>query len=592
MIGSPAWRGDVTTDVPSPSVRRRMLDWAWNHPRWKRRMREAWGIGREAASAAGLPRPFDPPEWKALRSIAATSDPPSPGGERVLFMSWRGWSMHLAIETVLAHAVRRRGGDPVFAYCGGRLPICDVMPVTAAPPMPCHSCREYASGAIAAAGFDSLALRDVMDVEMTVRIARKRVAGLTTVSDCERYFDQDLPLGKLVRVSVAWFLSRGSLPDTPEVVDTYRSFLVSGIVVARGLRTMLQQTGAQRLFMLNGSFFAESIMSAIAAQRKIPFTTYEKGFIHDGIVVTPQAPASRLTIPPSVWESARDMGLTVAESEEIDAYLDARRRGAGTLDNFWRNPVEDVTQIRRAMRLEPDRPLVVMFCNILWDSAVVGRDLAFPSMGDWVLGGIRWAASHPEADLLIRIHPAEVGLRNHPTRERMADHIAAHAGVLPQNVRVVQAEDPTSSYVFMDLASLGLVYTSTVGLELAARGVPVVVAADTHYRGRGFTIDPDNPGDYWAAADRLLATPPDADERARTSELARRYAALFFFRFHNVLAAVTEDGRSSPRIKVIAASDLDPGADPAMDRVVAAVLDGTFPIAPPGDRSASRAASH
>jgi hypothetical protein len=64
---------------------------------------------------------------------------------------------------------------------------------------------------------------------------------------------------------------------------------------------------------------------------------------------------------------------------------------------------------------------------------------------------------------------------------------------------------------------------------------------------------------------------------------------LFFFRFHNVLAAVTEDGRSSPRIRVTRAPELDPGGDPAMDRVVAAVMDGTFPIAPPGDLAASAA---
>jgi len=72
----------------------------------------------------------------------------------------------------------------------------------------------------------------------------------------------------------------------------------------------------------------------------------------------------------------------------------------------------------------------------------------------------------------------------------MADHIARYVPVLPTNVRVVQADDPTSSYVFMDEAMLGFVYSSTVGLELAARGVPVLVAADTHYRGRGFTFDP------------------------------------------------------------------------------------------------------
>ena len=221
-----------------------------------------------------------------------------------------------------------------------------------------------------------------------------------------------------------------------------------------------------------------------------------------------------------------------------------------------------------------------MFCNLLWDSAVLERDIGFRSMGDWVVEGIRWAGSHPEIDLVVRIHPAEVGVRNHLTRERMADHIAAHFLVLPSNVRVVEADDPTSSYVFIDEAAVGLVYSSTVGLELAARGAPVVVAADTHYRGRGFTFDPDTPPDYWAEVDRLVTTPIDDDERERIRQLARRYAFLLFFRFLNVLTAVTEDGRSRPRIRVDKASELDPGLDPAMDRLVAGILHGASTVAP------------
>lgn len=569
-------------DARDPAVRGRLLDWAWDHPRSKRRMREVWGAGREVAAKLGLPRPFDPPEWTALRAIASSSDPPQPGAERVLFMSWRGWSTHLAIETVLAHAVLRRGGAPIFAYCGGRLPICDVMPVDAAPPMPCHSCREYASGSIKAAGFDSVALHDVLDVAASVRIATRRVARLATVAQCEAYEDQGLALGRMVRVSVAWFLSRGTLSETPEVVGAYRSFLVSGIVVARGLRAILKRTSAERVFMLNGTFFAESIMSALAEQRGIPFGTYEKAFIRDGIVMTPEAPASHLMMPEGTWESARDVPLTTEESEAINQYLGARRSGANVLDNFWRARVDDVDRIRADLRLDCTRPLVVMFCNILWDSAVLGRDIAFASMGEWVRGGIRWAASHPEVDLVVRIHPAEVRLRNHPTRERMAEYIASRVPVLPSNVRVVPSADPTSSYVLMDIAAFGMVYTSTVGLELAARGVPVVVAADTHYRGRGFTIDASTREEYWADADHLLRSPPDAVERARIRELARRYAALFFFRFHNVLDAVTEDGRSRPRIRVASAEELDIGHDAALDRLVGGILAGTSVVAPAG----------
>jgi hypothetical protein len=553
-----------------PGVRARVLDWAWNHPRSKRRLREAWGIQREAAASVGLPRPFDPPEWAALRRLATTAEPSAPDAERVLFMSWRGWSTHLAIETVLAHAVRRRGGAPIFAYCGGRLPICDVMPVDAAPPMPCHSCREYAAGAIREAGFDALALHDVMDVGMSVKLARRRIAGVSSVAECEAFVDQGLPIGRLVRISVAWFLSRGTLAETPQVLETYRSFLV---------------TRPRRVFMLNGTFFAESILSALADQRGLPFGTYEKGFIRDGIVMTPGEPASHLMVPAEAWEEARTTPLTVEEAEAIDAYLDERRRGGGALDNFWREGNENASLIRRQLNLEAERPLVVMFCNILWDSAVLERDIAFPSMGDWVGAGIRWAGAHPEVDLVIRIHPAEVKLRNHPTRERMAEHITTAVADLPSNVRVIQAEDPTSSYVLMEEAAVGLVYTSTVGLELAARGVPVVVAANTHYRGRGFTLDPDTQDAYWAALDGVLGSPPDATERERARDLARRYAVLFFFRFHQVLAAVHEEGRSRPEIRVTEASELDPGRGAAMDRVVSGILDGIPPISPPGDIS-------
>jgi len=184
--------------------------------------------------------------------------------------------------------------------------------------------------------------------------------------------------------------------------------------------------------------------------------------------MTPGEPASRLMVPAGAWEQARATPLTSIEAEAIEAYLDERRHGGGALDNFRRERNEDAGLIRSRLHLETGRPLVVMFCNILWDSAVLERDIGFRSMGDWVISGIRWAQTHPEVDLVVRIHPAEVKLRNHPTRERMADHISATVPEIAANVRVIEAEDPTSSYVFMEEAAVGLVYTSTVGLELAA----------------------------------------------------------------------------------------------------------------------------
>ncbi len=124
----------------------------------------------------------------------------------------------------------------------------------------------------------------------------------------------------------------------------------------------------------------------------------------------------------------------------------------------------------------------------------------------------------------------------------------------------------------MDEACAGLVYTSTVGLEMAAMGRPVVVAGASHYRGRGFTLDPQSADTYWETVTRVVAVGMAADVPERTRERARRYAYAFFFRFHHPIHAVHEEGHSRPRVTLVAGSLLNPGSDPSLDLIVADLL--------------------
>jgi hypothetical protein len=163
----------------------------------------------------------------------------------------------------------------------------------------------------------------------------------------------------------------------------------------------------------------------------------------------------------------------------------------------------------------------------------------------------------------------------------MADHIEARFPRLPDNVRVVHAESDISSYALIAMASVGLVYTSTVGLEMAAQGIPVVCAAATHYGRRGFTVDPASADAFWQAVNSAIATPPSSAVRERTRELARRYAHLFFFRYHQFLEVVHEEGRSRPRVTAASAGELAPGRHPGLDRVVDGILTGDGPVITP-----------
>ena len=489
-----------------------------------------------------------------------------------MFVTFRGWSTHAVIETVLGHALRRRGWQPVYVTCGGRLPICDVMPVHAAPPMPCWSCAEYASSAIAAAGFDSVRLADTVDLRAAVAVARRKVAELRSVGECEGFRSDGLPIGRLVRVSVMWFLSRGTLPDTPLVLDTYRRFLISAQVVAEAFGHLLDQEHPQRLVLLNGRFFAEAVMIELAARRGIGYSTYEKGMLPNTLIVSSEGSASDVTMPTRAAETALGRRLSAAQAARLDRYLSERRQGDRSLDRLWAAPANGGAPLRQQLGLESERPIVAMFSNIAWDSAVAARDHCFRSLGDWLVAGIRWAERHPEVYLVVRLHPAEVRVTNHVSLERMADRIAVAAPRLPVNVRVIPAGSRVSSYQLMDEACVGLIYTSTVGLEMALKGRPVVVAGLTHYRGRGFTLDPQTAEEYWEAVDRLISDPPSPVASDRTRDLARRYAYAFLFEFHRPLNAVQEVGHSRPRLNLPQGSLLDPGADANLDLIVADLL--------------------
>lgn len=570
---------------PMAPVMDRLRAWSFAHPRARKLLREGWGMSRRAARTAHVPAPFKPAEFVDLDRIASTGDAATgrsepEHGPRILFLSMRGWSTHVMWEVTLAHAARLRGAVPVFATCGGRLPICDAANVHSAPPMPCFSCGEYAQDALHRAGFTPLTLKELIDLRAETAAARTRVAELSSIAACEQFTDDGLPLGRLVRISVAWFLARGTLAEDPQVLSTYRRFLVSGQIVHRAFRALLDRVSPHRIVFLNGTFFAEAILFELARQRGIPVTTYERGFTTDSIVVTADRPAAELAVDAAAWEEASMRPLTEDENVMLDRQLAERTRGERLPDNFLQDRIEGSDQLDSRLRLDRGRPLAVLFSNILWDSAVQGKDIAFPTMADWILETIAGFGDRPGWDLVVRLHPAEARLLNHRTVERMGDGIAARFPRLPANVRVVQPEDPLSSYTLMDRASMGLVYTSTAGLELATRGVPVLVAAQTHYRDRGFTDDIGDPEHYWSVIDGWIAMPIDAEETARRRELARRYAALFLLRFMQPFDLVHEASRGRPRLTYDALDALAPGHNSALDRVSETILNGSSAVAP------------
>jgi len=68
-------------------------------------------------------------------------------------------------------------------------------------------------------------------------------------------------------------------------------------------------------------------------------------------------------------------------------------------------------------------------------------------------------------------------------------------------------------------------------MEAAMNGLPVIVAGQTHYRGRGFTIDPDSWVNYFKVLGQVLENPAAHRLSRAQVERAWQYAYRFFFEY-------------------------------------------------------------
>jgi glycosyltransferase involved in cell wall biosynthesis len=423
--------------------------------------------------------------------------------------------------------------------------------------MPCRSCTAYVDASLAGHGRAPRWLGP-FDVGAWPEIDELSIGDLRAVEHA------GIPVGRLVEIPVKWFLLADAIDDDPLGPITYRHFLRSARAILDRAAALLDDVRPDQVLMLNGLFLFESMVWELCKQRRIPVVTYERGFILDSFFFARDEAAGLSNMSP-VWPEWADRPLTADESARLDTYLDDRRHGRRTADQYWRDVRFDVD----SAPAQGSRALLLT--NLVWDSAVIGQEVAFASIVDWIEATIDVFRGRPDDELVIRVHPAEVKLPGRESRETMEVAIARRVERLPPNVRVVAATDPTSSYTLMADADVGLVYSSTTGLEMALAGKPVIVAAQTHYRDKGFTVDVRSAEDFR----RTLVEALDDPERwAPDVERARRYAYLFFFRAPYVGLGVAEHIRGLVRLTATAADDLRPGASADLDRFCDRLLGG------------------
>ncbi|MEO6837521.1 MAG: hypothetical protein ABI261_04800 [Ginsengibacter sp.] len=225
------------------------------------------------------------------------------------------------------------------------------------------------------------------------------------------------------------------------------------------------------------------------------------------------------------WERVKDIPLTQKQEAALDQYLETRITHSedGLVYNFGK--LESKQETLKRFGLDPNKKTYSLFTNVLWDAASTQREIAFSNPVDWVIQTIEWFRNQSDKQLIVKIHPAEVVIgTNQPFAKIIQDKIKD----LPDNVCIIKPFEKVNSWSIYEVSDVGIVHTTTAGMELVLVEVPCIVVSKTHYREKGFTQDIHSNKEYFELLGKIDSEKIDKHFQ---KIMAKRYLYLLFIRY-------------------------------------------------------------
>ena len=279
----------------------------------------------------------------------------------------------------------------------------------------------------------------------------------------------------------------------------------------------------------NGLILEMGIVFRVARYLDIPAVTFEFNDQREQIWLAQNTSIMRQDTDYLVRERC-SLPMTDQMYERL-ADLENARRGArvwGKSKRLWQYvSAQGADVTKKALGLD-DRPVVLLAANVLGDSLTLGRNIFAESMSEWITKTVQYFAQRTDVQLVIRIHPGE---RIVPQAKSMGTVVREALPEVPGHIHLIGALDNVNTYDLIEIADLGLAYTTTVGVETAMNGIPVISCGETHYRGRGFTLDPNSWEDYFSTLEKVLSDLPTHRLTEEQTAKAWNYAYRFFFEY-------------------------------------------------------------
>lgn len=470
-------------------------------------------------------------------------------------------SQNTAFPLLASWAVRLAGVPALHFYCHAGMSRCvqgtNRLNLNASPP--CPACSAHSRNLLAHSPSREFAFR--IDDDLAGCMQGLDIEALSSLEY------RGVPLGRLVIPSARWVLRLHHIPDNEPARQILREYLLSAYRVYTEFNALLDRVTPRSLVVFNGMFFPEATARWAALQRSLRVITHEVGFhpltayFTDG-----EATAYPIHIP-------EEFQLNAGQNRRLDAYLQQRFKGNFTMAGirFW----PEMRGLDEALlqRIAQFKQLVSVFTNVVFDTSQVHANSVFPHMFAWLDQMLEIIRAYPDTLFVIRAHPDEMR-PNKASQESVRDWVDRNGVRQLPNAIFVDSQEYISSYELIQCSKFVIVYNSSIGLEAALMGAPVLCGGRARYTQYPIVFFPQTQQEYQAKADELLNT-GRINVPAEFRQNARRFLYYHLYKvslpFDKFLDAHPRPG--FVRLKDFPWQDCSPENSPTMRVVVEGILD-------------------
>lgn len=428
-------------------------------------------------------------------------------------------------------------------------------------PPPCNRCIDFSNHLVPSAFVHPLHL----DARLASRTA-ELLEGESVQNMLEWEYN-GAPLGQLCLPGVRWVLRRHHLPDDEYIRRLVIHYLSSSVSLYHHFVEYFNEQKPRALVVFNGIFFPEAIARWVARSMDIPTVTHEVGLRPMSAFFSHHEATFRQLNLPEQYQLSTEQDL------ELNEYLQARFEGKFSMAGvqFWPEMERLPDSVEKA--IDSHRQTVTVFSNVIFDTSQVHANSLFSHMFDWLKVMEDVFKTHPDTLFVLRAHPDE-DRPGKSSEEDVASWVLESRIEDASNVVFISPADRISSYELIRRSKFIMIYNSSIGLEAAIMGAPVLAAARSRFTHEPTVFYPDSRQEYMASLHTLLGQEA-IDVPASFAETARKLMYYELFQGSLDLSRFLEEDKSIQGMVKFQALTLDGiRENPALNVIREGILHG------------------